>query len=465
MITTRQNLVFVLIAVLVCIPVILYFSRSSSGGKQTTSYRHVESKPKISMISGGVALANIPDIIATRLVDSDAVLYKNDGSFIVDEDMILEVNRSGHLGVVVIGNRLNHNFLLVSRTRWCDRLIPFLKMVGSSWKEALFGGIQSRIGVLLSKWPSRRVIVEDSVITIFRMYEGETLLGGRNFMMRYPLERWHAAQDKTWFHGNGIPKIVVQTWVESQTNVAYLAQCQRRIRDLNPGYDYVLFTDFDMRRFIRDSYGSEYSYIYEKIEPGAYRSDFFRLLFLLKYGGVYADMSLFFQIGFDEFLSDVQSGGVDMVVPIDNQSGHLCLFNAFMMVSPNHPVIRENVKMIISHVRKGVSPRSVDSPEPCLYLTGPCSLGSAFLSIYAEHTTIVAKEAAYARVVLLRHIHRIQSIQTLDGAMEIAATRHRTQEALVSLQMKEEIGKPHYSEFCSRNEWLIPDPSDRKSVV
>lgn len=394
--------------------------------------------------------ADVPRKMLSLMQDHDAVVLARPamrGSIRSPVDL-LSANRGGLIAILGLeAGRADRQFLLVSRGPWCRSLLTFLVASGELWRDVFFRGLDKYVE------SSRGVSYGNSAITVFGADQFPP-----NTVFHYPLLQYRPARRH---HVGGIPKLIVQTWVESGTNIQYIKDCQDRVLSLNAGYEYVLFTDFNMKRFVESQYGEEYLRVYESILPGAYRSDFFRLLFLLKHGGIYADVSLMFAEGFDSFLSRYPAG-ISFVSPIDNQSGHLCLFNAFMMVSPGHPVVEENIRLIMGHVLGGMRPKDTFSPEPCLYLTGPCSLGEAFLRVFDDSPTIVQEETHYSGVVLLKHIHAKQSIQTIEGTLELAHTRHRLgKTSHISEQMKAEVGKPHYSQYCAANEaWLNPKPFD-----
>jgi len=91
-----------------------------------------------------------------------------------------------------------------------------------------------------------------------------------------------------------IPKILHQTYPgkfddplprKIEDNIEY-------IQMMNPSWEYRLYRDDDIERFIKDNYDAETLEIYKKINPeyGPARADFFRYLLMYKVGGVYLDI-------------------------------------------------------------------------------------------------------------------------------------------------------------------------------
>lgn len=103
--------------------------------------------------------------------------------------------------------------------------------------------------------------------------------------------------------GTCIPKIIHQTYAKSELP-AELLENQRRLQDMNPGWEYRFYRDDDIVEFIRANYGPEILGYYNRISPlyGAARADLFRYLVIFKCGGVYLDIKSSLNMPFDRFL-------------------------------------------------------------------------------------------------------------------------------------------------------------------
>jgi mannosyltransferase OCH1-like enzyme len=88
-----------------------------------------------------------------------------------------------------------------------------------------------------------------------------------------------------------IPKMIHQTYPsrilpeEVEENIAAL-------KTKNPGWEYRLYDDDDIERFIGTNYGEDVLGYYHRINPcyGVARADFFRYLLMYRQGGVYLDI-------------------------------------------------------------------------------------------------------------------------------------------------------------------------------
>lgn len=388
-----------------------------------------------------------PDKIRRLLLRSDVVILcpsKWRRRLVYRALDLLTSNRSAAVGVWVDMSRtgLRTDFLLIRKCALSTRFVDKLVSYSDYWKIVCFPGLWKRVE-------------KNMPVTPLRVFAGPLVSVFSDEFLDPVVDVF---QLKQWTRMTRAKPLIVQTWVNYSTNVEYLKECQDRIISLNPDYEYAMFSDYDMIRFVGAHYGPVYVNVLEQILPGAYRSDFFRLLFLHEFGGVYSDISLLFSIGFDR-LKDI--AGTDLILVIDNQNGDLCLFNAFMVAPPRHPVVRECIDLIVGHVLKKVTPQSlVLSPDPCLHLTGPCALGQAFLTIYGGDHIIESETGYMPHCMLLRHYHSGRYIATIDERLVIARTRHHLG-SQVTEQMHRELMSPHYSAYCHRERiWLLDENAD-----
>jgi hypothetical protein len=91
--------------------------------------------------------------------------------------------------------------------------------------------------------------------------------------------------------GDHIPKIIHQTYPTTGLP-AVLESNVRRIRAMNPGWEYRFYSDADVDAFISNEYGELIYRYFQRIDPqyGAARADLFRYLLIYKCGGIYLDI-------------------------------------------------------------------------------------------------------------------------------------------------------------------------------
>jgi mannosyltransferase OCH1-like enzyme len=104
----------------------------------------------------------------------------------------------------------------------------------------------------------------------------------------------------TFDQNNKIPKIIIQTWKDNNIPDGYKNDIQS-IKDLNPSYKYLFFTDEDIIYFLKNNY-NEYYKIYLKLPVIIQKIDFFRYVAIYHYGGIYLDLDVTCLEPFDEIL-------------------------------------------------------------------------------------------------------------------------------------------------------------------
>ena len=167
-----------------------------------------------------------------------------------------------------------------------------------------------------------------------------------------------------------IPKRVMQTWEHKQLNPEFQAIADTW-KTHNPHYEFVLMDAAEREQFIRAHFERAVITAYQRIVPGAYKSDLFRYCYLWVNGGVYVDIDTLCLGSLDDFLTP----GVELVVPIDlnlsaNEGTHN-LACGFIAAVPRHPAMMRCIQKIVRNVETGTVPGSK------LDFSGPGILGRA----------------------------------------------------------------------------------------
>jgi glycosyltransferase involved in cell wall biosynthesis len=167
-----------------------------------------------------------------------------------------------------------------------------------------------------------------------------------------------------------IPKRVMQTWEHKQLNPQFQAIVDTW-KTHNPHYTFVLMDATEREQFIQAHFERGVLTAYQRIVPGAYKSDLFRYCYLWVNGGVYADIDTLCLGSLDDFLIP----GAELVVPIDlnlgaNEGMHN-LACGFIAAAPRHPALMRCIQKIVRNVETGTVPGSK------LDFSGPGVLGRA----------------------------------------------------------------------------------------
>ncbi len=159
-----------------------------------------------------------------------------------------------------------------------------------------------------------------------------------------------------------IPRVIWQTnYTRRVTPQVYLCFLFNRL--LSPTCEYNFCDDEACDRFVAENFPPEVVEAYGRLQIGAARADFWRVLVLLKRGGIYLDIDANFTVNPERFLGRETEG-----VFITMKEGEVT--NYFLASAPNNPVLREACDRIVRNINEGVLTSVYD-------LTGPIVLEAA----------------------------------------------------------------------------------------
>jgi hypothetical protein len=89
-----------------------------------------------------------------------------------------------------------------------------------------------------------------------------------------------------------IPRVIHQTWFEELTpdKYEYLSNYTESFR--SSGWDYKFYTDKDAANFLSTHFPPEFREVFDTLNAGAFKADFFRYCVLFIHGGVYSDVDI-----------------------------------------------------------------------------------------------------------------------------------------------------------------------------
>lgn len=119
-----------------------------------------------------------------------------------------------------------------------------------------------------------------------------------------------------------IPKIIIQTW-KTHAIPAKQQSSVESIRNLNPDYQYMFFTDADIENFLKTHY-PEYYNTFVQLPVIIQKIDFFRYVAVYHYGGFYFDIDIQCLKSLNDLLQ------YEAVFPIDHHIvGDMCTMARF----------------------------------------------------------------------------------------------------------------------------------------
>lgn len=170
--------------------------------------------------------------------------------------------------------------------------------------------------------------------------------------------------------------------------------------NLNPTYEYYFYDTYECRQLIArelnlgeksnsgsvsgsvfekemSSFGERVLSAYDKLIPGAYRSDLWRLCVLYVYGGVYMDLKLHPTHGFNDII-DEESSLVMAVEEPQSTDFRPSMLTSFIAAVPRHPFLLACIEAIVDRVEKneyGINEWDV---------TGPLLYASVITKMYGQ---------------------------------------------------------------------------------
>jgi mannosyltransferase OCH1-like enzyme len=160
---------------------------------------------------------------------------------------------------------------------------------------------------------------------------------------------------------------IFQTWVSHRTDNDRIWHCYQKIEELYKDHNYILFSDFEMKKFIRNEYNETICNQYDNIVPTAFKSDFFRYLYMWKNGGLYLDISVEPIENVFDYVSE-NSDNTDYQFISSNDNGlRNGIWNGMMFAVPKSPVMYSCICQIMKMTKSNI--------RACLDYTGPSVLG------------------------------------------------------------------------------------------
>lgn len=158
-----------------------------------------------------------------------------------------------------------------------------------------------------------------------------------------------------------IPLKVYMTWYTKDLPPK-MAQNLERLKSENPQFEFIIYDDIDCINFLKENFEEEVLWAFNKLVPGAYKADLWRLCILYKFGGYYLDIKEKCLNGFKLIeLSELEH------FVYDRPSNHI--LNALMVCKAENEFLKKCIEEIIKNVKnKYYGPG-------CLWPTGPGLLG------------------------------------------------------------------------------------------
>jgi len=156
-----------------------------------------------------------------------------------------------------------------------------------------------------------------------------------------------------------IPAVIWQTnFTNRVTLPVYINYLFNRI--MSPKFSYRFMTKAERDTFVSDNYPAAIYSAYRRLQIGAAQADYWRLLILLKHGGVYMDIDahLVWPLGWIMKATDSE-------VLLRTKTGELS--NYFIASKPNNPILQDIAKQVLINIETESSDNVYDITGPGVF--------------------------------------------------------------------------------------------------
>jgi hypothetical protein len=141
-------------------------------------------------------------------------------------------------------------------------------------------------------------------------------------------------------------------------------------------FNYVYYSNIDAYNYLLKHFGKHYADIFDNINIGAYKADFFRYCWIYIEGGIYADTDSLCLIDIEKWLEEYKD--VDVILTRDDPTNIRALYQAFIYSKkPYNKLFKACIEIIVDNIDKYRNGESFDEFD----FTGPGLMYNAFCKI------------------------------------------------------------------------------------
>jgi mannosyltransferase OCH1-like enzyme len=197
-----------------------------------------------------------------------------------------------------------------------------------------------------------------------------------------------------------IPKQVFMCW-----STSILPPKMQEVIDqnklLNPEFTFHIYDDIQCREFIKNNFEISVVYAFDKLIPGAYKADLWRLCVLFIEGGIYLDIKFKCINGFT-FSDVIDREYLTLDIPSLSWTNKMHgIYNGFMVCKSKNPFLWKCICKIVDNVE------NEEYGKSCLFPTGPGLLGDIYFDNVEDETEFIHKLSLEFDCVFSRNIKNI----------------------------------------------------------
>ena len=170
-----------------------------------------------------------------------------------------------------------------------------------------------------------------------------------------------------------IPKTIYQSWHTRELHPYVQGQIDR-MKQLNPGYRHVIYTDAEMDAFVDEHFPGEIAECYHRLNIIVAKVDFWRYLVLYTYGGIYLDMDSSIQQPLNQLIRDED----DAIVTFEGNRTFMVQWA--LIFSKGHPILKRTIELVVANIQQNAFPNDIHK------MTGPTVYTRAIDSIHRENS-------------------------------------------------------------------------------
>ena len=117
----------------------------------------------------------------------------------------------------------------------------------------------------------------------------------------------------------------------------------------NPEFTFHLFNDAECRRYIHDHFEADVLEAYDRLIPGAFKADLWRLCVMWREGGIYLDAKFSIRVPLREYVAGISGPWMvkDDWQPRQDQTSP---YQGILLAPPGHPVFLRGIRKSVENV-------------------------------------------------------------------------------------------------------------------
>lgn len=162
-----------------------------------------------------------------------------------------------------------------------------------------------------------------------------------------------------------VSNIIFRTFNNFTVPIRMYKYCHDDWIYLNPSYSVVWYNNTHCDRFIEKYYNGSVLEAYNKLIPGAFKADLWRLCVLYRYGGVYVDAFACPYESVNSLLENYRKSAKVFISILDAKQSGYGIHNGFIIAEKSHPFLKQAIFDIVDNVKKnyyGNTPLDVTGP-------------------------------------------------------------------------------------------------------